>query len=68
MCILWSFLARFNRDRRSFSLASALTIEFLMVVVGEEGRRDGRGDGETEGAAERAVFKLDTPKYNDNET
>lgn len=40
---LWSFLAFFKRARFSLSLASALTIEFFSVVVGEDGRWKGRG-------------------------
>ena len=49
MWSLWSFLDLFKRDLRSFNFISALTIEFLIVVVGEDGRRDWRGDGEIEG-------------------
>lgn len=41
MRILWSFFVFFKRERFSFSLASALVMEFFSVVVGDEGRYGG---------------------------
>lgn len=52
---MWLFLERLRRERRSFNLASALTIEFLIVVDGDEGRRDCCGDKATGGVTTKAL-------------